>query len=257
MSEDTGTEKTESQVAEPTAIEATAMEMGWRPKTEWQGEEEDFVEAKEFVQRASLYEKIDRQGKQLREVTRALDGLKQHYGKVEQAAYDRALKALKEQRKEALTEGDGEKFEHLDDQIKQVEQEAEQARQAAEVPVIQNNEAQQVFMSWVNKNSWYRNDAEARDFADSFGVGLANRGLPQDEVLKRVEIAVRNQFPTKFRNPKKDEAPHTEASKGSGGGKASQEFQLTEQERSVMNSLVRQKVMTKEEYIESLKKVRG
>lgn len=256
MSEDTGNPELPNEVV-VSPVETKAMEMGWRPKEEWQGAEEDFVDAKEFVQRASLYEKIDRQGKQLREVSRALDGLKNHYGKVEQAAYDRAIKALKTERKAALTDGDGEKFEDLDDQIKSIEREALAAQAAASVPVVQDTSTQQEFVSWVNKNSWYKTDDEAREFADAFGVGLANKGIDPQEVLRRVEGAVRKQFPSKFQNPNKQNAPHTESSKGSGGGKGSDGFQLTEQERKVMNDLVRQKVMTKDEYIASLKQVRG
>lgn len=47
----------------PAPYEAKALEMGWRPKEEWDGPEEDFIDAKEYVRRKSLFEKIEHQNK--------------------------------------------------------------------------------------------------------------------------------------------------------------------------------------------------
>jgi hypothetical protein len=44
--------------------------------------------------------------------------LKTHYGKVQETAYKEALAALKSERRRALTEGDADRFEQLDDDIK-------------------------------------------------------------------------------------------------------------------------------------------
>ena len=107
--------------AERTPMEQKAMEMGWRPKDEFHGDEDDFIDAKEFVRRQPLFEKIEAQNKQIKNVTKALETFKQHYTKVEQAAVERALTMLKTQRKEALSDGDGDRFELLDDEIKKVE----------------------------------------------------------------------------------------------------------------------------------------
>jgi hypothetical protein len=84
-------------------IEKKALELGWRPKSEFHGAEDEFIDAKEFVRRQPLFDKIEAQSRQLKTVTRTLNELKEHYTKVNEAAYNRAISELREQRKEALS----------------------------------------------------------------------------------------------------------------------------------------------------------
>lgn len=242
-------------VEQPTGtseIEARAMEMGWRPKEEFSGNEEDFIDAKEFVRRKPLFDKIEHQGKQIKLVTRALDSLKQHYTKVEEVAVQKALAQLKEARKDALANGDGERFEAVDEQIKYTEQQLRQIEQTKNTPVVEDNEPHPDFVSFKNRNKWYQSDAELTSFADRLGVGLAAAGMSADEVLKEIEQQVKTRFPSKFRNPNKDNAPDTENSRGASKS-TKEDFVLSDMERKVMNDLVRTGVTTKEKYIQELK----
>jgi hypothetical protein len=241
-------------------IEQKALAMGWRPKDSFEGDEEDFIDAKEFVRRKPLFEKIDHQGKQLKEVTKALGALKEHYGKVQETEYNRALRDLKHQMKQANRDGDYERADVIEDQITRVETEAAVLRQERES--IQVADAPQVdprFQAWVDKNPWYTSSRHMQVYADEVGVRLARQGLDSHEVLKEVEKAVRKEFPTKFVNPNKANAPAVEGTGVKGGSnKASGEsFDLTDQERNIMNTLVRSGTITKEKYIADLKAVKG
>jgi hypothetical protein len=248
----------EVNTPEPTAIELRAMEMGWRPKEEFQGDEADFIDAGEFVRRKPLFEKIDGQSRELKAVRRALEEFKTHYNKVNENAYERALASLKAERRQALTEGDGDRFEQIDDQIKAVEKQVEQVRADNAKPVVQDDVVHPEFQSWKSRNSWYDETSYMRKYADEVGIQLHQRGLAPAEVLKEVEKAVRKEFPQKFVNPNKAAAPDVEAgstgTRKSGGGK---DVELTEVERKVMNDLVRSGVMTKAEYIADIKKLKG
>ena len=97
-----------------------------------------------------------------------------------------------------------------------------------------------------------------RAFADEFGNKLAQQGVSPSDVLKQVEQAVRKEFPNKFVNPNKEHAPNVEQPKGGNKptGKDSDSF-MNEQERKVMNDLVRSGLLTKEKYIADLKAVKG
>lgn len=251
--------ETQEEVKTPelTPIEQKAMEMGWRPKEEFDGDDEDFIDAKEFVRRKPLFDKIDTSTRQVKQLTKALDAFKEHYSRVNEAAYERALKALKAERQTAVTNGDGERFEALDEQIKEVEEQAEQIRQVAQPTPVEQSEHPE-FSSWKARNSWYEKTGYMRAYADQLGKQLHSQGLQPQEVLREVEKAVRKEFPQKFTNPNKASAPSVETSGGSakrgGGGDG---FELSDQERKVMNDLVRSKQMTKEEYIASLKLVKG
>ena len=243
---------------EYSAVEVKAMEMGWRPLTEFNGDEADFIDAKEFVNRKPLFDKIEHQSKQLKNVSKALDALKTHYTKVQETEFNRALQALKNERKSALNEGDGDKFERISDEIKTVETQIQEVRQAAQTTATDAGNPQ-VFQDWMGKNSWYSNTESMRLYADKVGIDLHSKGYDPDTVLLKVTEAVRKEFPHKFTNPNKENAPDVGSSRGSSGRSKSDSFQLSDQERQIMNTLIKSDPVrfTKDKYIADLKKIRG
>lgn len=242
-----------------TEVELKAMEMGWRPKEQFEGSEDDFIDAKEFVRRQPLFEKISHQSREIKDVKRALEALKTHYTTVRETEYKRALDVLKRERKTALTDGDGDKFDALDEEIKLVEKQVEDIKQIKDAPLVDTPQEHPEFTSWKSQNSWYEKTAYMRQFADDYGTQLAAKGVPPAEVLKEVAKAVRKEFPHKFVNPNKELAPNVNSG-GSGDRKggsnmASFEASLTDQERNIMNTLIKSdpKTFTKEKYLADLK----
>lgn len=252
-------EQLEQEVKEPSSIEKQAMDMGWRPKEEFSGDEDDFIDAKEFVRRKPLFDKIEHQGKQIKAVTKALQEFKQHYTKVEEVAVTKAIQQLKQARKEALTDGDGDRFDILDDQIKNAEQQLRQIEVSKNTPVVEEaGETHPEFVAFKNRNSWYLQDADLTQFADKLGIGLAATGMTPSEVLVEIEKQVRSRYPDKFKNKNKESAPDTENSRASSkpNRKEDDSF-MSDVDKKVMNDLIRQGVLTKDEYIRDLKKIKG
>lgn len=249
----------ENTTPEYSEIELKALEMGWKPKEEFSGDETDFIDAKEFVNRKPLFDRIEHQSRQLKAVQRALDALKGHYTKVQETEFNRALSVLKAERKEALKDGDADKFDTLDDQIKQVEGQLELVKEAAATPSA-NPEEHPEFVSWVSKNSWYNTTGYMRAFADDVGSRLARQGMSPSDVLREVEKAVRKEFPQKFTNPNKQSAPDVSSSRAPATTSSKADnFPLTDEERKIMNTLIASdpKTFTKEKYIADLKKIKG
>lgn len=246
------------EVKEPTDIEKRAMEMGWRPIEEFNGEPDDFIDAKEFVNRKPLFDRIEQQSKQIKAVTKALETWKDHYTKVKEVEYKRALDSLKEMRKTALRDGDADQFENVDAEIKRVEAQAVEIREANEQPIVQEEQVHPEFQSWLNKNPWYNEPGYMKIFADDVGKRLAASGMTPTAVLKEVEVAVRKEFPHKFKNPNKETAPDLESGRSPTKSRKD-EYELTEQERRVMNTLVASdpKNFSKEKYIADLKKIKN
>jgi len=241
------------QVDEPqySEVELKAMELGWRPKKEFSGDETEFVDAKEFVARQPLFDKIEQLAKKVKAQERSLNSFQEHYTKVEQAAFERAIKQLKVQQKEALRDGDIDKFYEINEQI---EENQEKVKIAKASP--QNQDPHPEFVSWVNKNPWYEKSDSMRAYADKVGTRLHQSGLAPEEVLAEVEKSVKKEFPERFTNPRKADPSAVENSNGSRRSKSTEDFSLTEQERKIMNDLVRAGHMTKEQYIADLKKVK-
>lgn len=243
------------QAAEPTPNEVEARASGWVPKEEYNGDENKWVDADEFVRRGPLFKKIDVQNRELKEVKKALDQLKVHHANVKEAAYKEALATLKAQKRDAFVEGDADKIIEIDDKIAETKEEMRRYEQtrAAEVKQAVQEEVHPEFAAWTSRNTWYESSKPMRAFADALGIELRATGLSPSEVLKRVEAQVKEEFPQKFRNANRDKPGAVEGT-GKGGGKGGSEYQLTSFEREIMERFVRQNVMTKEQYIAELKK---
>lgn len=268
MSEELGQEgQTDEVVAEPkqpSGVEQKALDMGWRPREEFDGDEEDFIDAKEFIQRQPLFDKITAQSKELKNLKRSLEDFKGHYTKVQETAYQKALKELKTEKRQALVDGDIDKFTALEEAQEQVESE-KTAFIEKQTAVVQEDSYNPEFQSWINKNSWYSTQPHMQAFADDVGAQFkyqvqVGKMTPAD-VLKEVEKQVREEFPNRFRNPNKDKPSSVEGSSGKSG--KSPEFELSDMERRIMNNLVNTKgpdgkpLVTKEKYIADLKAVKG
>lgn len=250
---DNVTPEQEQEAPEVSPIETRARELGWRPKEEFGGDEDNFVEAKEFVNRQPLFEKIEHQSRELKNVKKTLDALKTHYTSVRETEYQRALAALQASKAEAISEADGQRTIAIENQIKKAERDFQQIRQADQP--VENDPAE--FVSWKTKNAWYEKDESMRMFADTYGSKLAKDGLTPPEVLEAVAKKVKVEFPHKFVNPNKANAPDVGVSGAGGRSSSTERFELNDLERSIMNTLVRSGTMTKEQYITDLKKTRN
>lgn len=254
-----GTEDSKETTSELSVVEQRALEMGWRPKEEFEGNEEDFIDATEFVRRKPLFEKIDNVGKELRETKKALKALQAHHEKVKEAEFQHALKALREEKKLALEAGDADRLIEIDDQIADAKAQEvlnrNKVREEAAAPHPN-------FIQWAARNPWYKTNAELTVVADQIGTAYAasHPDLSPNDVLKYVESRVRKLYPEQFSNPNKTRPSAVEGgtstpAKKSGGSIL--DYPLTDDERRVMMTFVRQNIMTKEQYIEDLKKVKG
>ena len=236
------------------AAEQQAMEQGWVPQDEWEGDPDQWRPAKEFLDRGELFKKIEDQNRTIKEFKRALDDLKGHHAKTRETEYARAIQALKAQKIAALEEGDAAAVVKLDDQIDLVKDEQSKLKQAAiEQPQEQLNPE---FTNWVDKNKWYETSQPMRAYADALGRDLAYKGLSPSEVLKEVERQVRDEFPQKFRNANRDKPGAVEGSTNK-GAKGGNDVALSDDERRVMQRFVRTGVMTEKEYMAELKRIKG
>lgn len=256
------TDQVENEQAAPEVnpVENQARAGGWVPKEEYQGDEHKWVDADEFVRRGPLFEKINVQGRELKEMRKALEQLKQHHTAVKETAYKEALATLKAQKKDAFNEGDPDKIVEIDDKIDALkdQQRQFQIQQAQEAQAAVQSTIPPEFQEWTNRNPWYNNSKPMKAFADALGIELHSQGMSPQEVLKKVEAQVKVEFSHKFQNPNREKAPAVEGSaKGTGKAASTERDNLTDIERSVMERFVRTGVMTKEQYIKELKQTKG
>lgn len=256
VGQEPNTEKTESTEREFTPMEVKAIEQGWIPKEDFDGDESEFIDAPEFVRRGELFKKIEHQSKELKAVRQALDAFRVHHTKVKESEYSRALKSLQEARRQAFVDGEHEKAFALEERIDEVKAEKEQIVQEAQSTEVQPDETYTAeFQNWVSKNSWYEDNRIMRKAADALGLELHQQGNSPAEVLRMVEKEIKREFAHKFQNPNTSRAPAVEPSTRSSG--RADTFSMSADEKEIMRKIVAVTPgYTEADYIKDLKRTR-
>ena len=250
-------EQIENQEIEYSDVEKQALEKGWKPKEEYQGDPDKWRSAEVFVALEEPLKRIEHQSKELKAVRSALEAFKEHHTKVKETEYNRALKSLQEARREAMRDGDTERALVLEEKVEEIkaEKEAVVAEGRQPIPEVREGTYHPEFKEWLNHNGWYETSKAMRAVADRLGLEYQAEGLSPREVLKRVEEDVRKEFPHKFGNDKKARSMAVEPP--SRNNRTSKEdFALDDNEREIMRKIVRSGVMTEKEYIAELKRVK-
>lgn len=262
MTEQVKTEEVKTQVEEKieapalTEIEQRAVEKGWRPREEYDGDPDRWRSAETFLALEEPIKRIEQQSKELKQIRNVLAEFKQHHTKVKEAEYERALKVLQKQKNQAMIDGEHEKFFELEEQIDEVKAEKEEIVKEAARPIPQEQGPAPEFQAWVSRNKWYSDEPEMRRKADKIGLGYATSGDSPDEVLRQVEQDIRRMYPEKFKNAAASRAAAVEAPTRSGRSPDAGKDDLDEDQRRVMRRFVEQGVITEEQYRADLKKIK-
>lgn len=248
----------EGTTPQPSPVELKAMEQGWVPQDQWEGDPADWRPAKEFVDRGELFKKIDDLKRDNKALRQGHEELVKHHLQVRQLAYKEALETLRAQKKAALEEGDAAAVVAIDEKI----DETKEAIRESNRPVpVSSNQVDEQFSTWVNKNSWYNSEKAMKAFADEVAREAVMGGVTnKEEILEAVEKAVKKEFPHKFENPKRN-APG--AVEGGAGARPAQkkdsiESDMSEGERRMMDKILRvTPSLTKEQYLKEYKAVKS
>jgi hypothetical protein len=238
-----------------TEIEARAVEQGWRPKDEWDGEPDDWRTAREFLDRGEFFKKIDDQNRTIKELRKTQADFAKHYERMKKTEFERALEVLKAQKRIALQEQDADAVVDIDEKMA----ETKEAMKNIEVPQVpQDNAAAElnpIFVAWKERNGWYETNPAMKAYADTLGNSI--KGMSPTDLLAEVERQVKKEFAHKFQNPARKQAPTVESSGARGTTGRKETFQLSEDERRVMQRFVRQGILTEEQYMKDLKEAKA
>jgi len=186
-------------------IEKTAMEQGWKPKDQFNGE--DWVPADEFVRRGPLLKRISEQSKDLKELKAALEHFKEIFHKKETSTYTTRMDELLAERLKAVELSDVEAFKKIDIEIMKLNQQRGELENVKQAPKIQEAPKQDpAFVEFAAKHeaNWFNNNSPEniamRAFANAIAQDLDRKHptLAPAEGLKIVEQRVREQFPHRF-----------------------------------------------------------
>ena len=244
------------QDASATDTEAKARETGWKPLHEFGGDPRKWVEARVWVENAPLVSQIKAYKQQIRERNKALEAASTHYARVHQAAYDRALADLSEQKREAVIQQDVDKVAEIDRYIAQAQ--AEYAKRPEPPQTFDP-----AYGEWIEANPVITGDPTLRSFAISVERGLIDTApeLDVEARLERVSQAVHATYPDRFKNGRRT-APALVEGAGNGAtpvNGAAKRFgvsDLNSDERTVMRRLVSSGLLTEAQYLKDIQEAR-
>lgn len=221
-----------------------AISMGWRPKEEYEGPEEDWIDAAEFVGRAPLYNNLNKQKKRIKRLEKAINELAEHNRRIAVATKEQHLDDLKQARREAMKEDDFDAIEKIDEEI--------QKTSSTEVPAS----IDPVFQDWLDDNEWYIDDPDMAAIANSHGMRLKQLSpdTPAEEILNKVTEYIKKKFPDNFGVPKETKKVMPNGGDSPPRRSTKSTYQPTPEERKMAREFVELGVFDSEqEYYKQLK----
>jgi len=175
--------------------EEKALAQGWKPKTDFEGDPEDWRSARDFVERGELFGALNK-------AKAELNAMKKVYQEVELKSYKKAIDDLKSLHKEAVHNGDVEEATKLVEEIAEKHKKVPEVE--AEIPVAASE-----FLE--KNNAWFNTKTSEnkamRQYACDKEVELrtSNPHIDDHTLYMQVEKDVKSFFPHRF---EKTTAPH-------------------------------------------------
>lgn len=197
--------------------EQRAANMGWTPKGEWRGDPNKWVDAETFIDRPNalrrdverLQGELSTRDQRITELERGFEAMR----KAGSAAVAQAEKRIRAEILAASKEGDDARV-----QAGMEELDALKAQSEPEKPKADGLPPEET--AWMAANPWYGDDVEMTDFAQKAARTVGARGLQGQAFYDAISAKVKEKFPDKFGNPRRQAASVVEAggtsSKGSG-----------------------------------------
>lgn len=245
------TEELQTEAPQYTEREQQAMSFGWKSKDDWVeggGDPEDWRPARDFLERGEMIGKIRSLTKETQETQRALRATMEQNSKIYQTGYTQAISDLKEQRREALAEGDLLKADDLNEKIVQTQAELEKVKR----PPVTQQRVDPEHEAWVEQNTWYK-DPIMQKFADSLAMEYVRVNAGQvepNDVRHYVAQTIRKEFAHRFEAGKVRGAPNPDgngsqassSSKGNTGDTSRLskiEADMPEEHRQIMKTMLK------------------
>jgi hypothetical protein len=274
---DTQTDVTSNET--PPEVLHEAESQGWVPKDRYRGNEKDWVDAETFVKRGreilpilkknneNLVRDLNQTREQLKEFREAAEEFK----KFQRESYERKaadfeaqIKAIKESRAQAISDGDGQKVNALDDALDTAKDNLKEAKQAVKdvvsTPVVEAPSSANLdpnLQTWLNSNDWFGVDKRMTGIANGIGESLRIEFpmLKGQAFLEKLDEVLAEEFPNKFGKTTK-RAAGSPVESGSGrqgrGSSSSKSYDnLPSDAKAACDKFVRQKLMTKDEYVQA------
>lgn len=196
-------DKPVDQVSE---TEQKALGMGWKPKADFDGPEEEFISAREFVKNGELIGEIKNLKGELRNQGQVFETRLQNVNILHEQQLNNQLTKLQGEQRQAAEAADMTKFDAIGKQIDDVQKQGQQLRQPASTadPLGSQPEMQQ----WRANNPWIKDGSSpakalyAENIAGNFIQSNPQATVAQ--MLGHIDREVSREFP-QVKNENRDQ----------------------------------------------------
>ena len=257
-------------------VQHEAESQGWVPKERFRGNESDWVDADTFVKRGREILPILRKNNEnlIKDLQATKDQLKEfreaaeEFKKFQRESYERKaqeyesrIQEIKESRAQAISDGDGQKVNALDDALDQAKENFKEAKQAVK-DVVSAKEPEPTpeaidpgLQVWLDRNSWFGQDKRLTGIVNGIGESLRLEFplLKGQAFLDKLDEVLAEEFPNKFGGKKQSPSSRVESGSGRAGRSGSSNAQsydnLPPEAKAACDRFVKQKLMTREQYV--------
>jgi hypothetical protein len=243
------------EAAEPT-VEDSAREMGWRPKEEFKGDPDKWVEAETFVKRGEeILPILKANSKKLEvanaalkaemaETKKAVAEFKQYHSQTEKRAYERAMKDLEARQAQAVQDNDLRAVREITREMTSL---SKDVRTDDSGDLYATPDHAKTVAAWQSENTWFGTDVVLTGAADAIASDLEARGVRGADQLAEVAKRIKAEFPHKFENARRSAPAAVEG--GSPPRKAGKGWSdLPPEAKAFAERMVKQGLITKENY---------
>ena len=236
-------------------VEQEAISRGWNPEGV---EGKRNLSAEEFLDRQPLYDDIRALKKSQRKLQEGMEAALKSIQLARKDERERTIAEYKNQKREALEDGDYDAVMEIDEKIKETEAEAD-------TPVINED-----YLNWVSENEWYESEPEMKEYAELIGSGYYQKNPTANPatIYEYVAKEARKRFPDYFNDQAEDEpddyddepAPRRRRSSPVEGARKARSKRgnsrhsardLSSEERAIMRTVCRSANLTEAEYLKS------
>lgn len=247
-------------VTQPTEVEVKALDQGWVPKDQWEGDPEEWRPAKEFVERGEIFKNLHSTKRELQKTQAALNAQMRHHQVVFEKAYQKALGDLRAEKRDAIRNQDFEKLEAVETKIEAVQTEhIQEAAQIAQVQQAGQQQASPQYQAFIENNAWYLTDRELNIEADIIGAKYMDSGQNREGLFAHVEKEIKKRNPERFGLAKpRVAAPSAVAAparKETGGSRKLSINDIPDHMKDVVKSFCASTGMSEADYVKQLKEI--
>lgn len=255
--------------------EKEAHILGWVPLEQFRGNESDWVDAETFVRRGKeinpilrknneiLFKKLEAaQGEiqEVKKVAKEFEKFQKETAERKVKDLEKELEQLKNDKRDAISSGDGEKVVAIDDKIDEVKQ---QKADLKEVPLAKEEAPQNttildpVVKGWISRNEWFGVDTKLTRRVNAIAEDIREDSphLSGEKFFEALDKELVEQIPEKFgkqgrNNPLDGSQRNSDSSSSKRGGKQSY-ANLPEDAKKACDRFVKSGLMKQEDYVSS------